>query len=165
MRDSYNVPSKSPADTTDWPVKLVKASVASSTEDGRWEGYHEKDKNIGATYKTIFETIANCDKEPALLHCTYGADRTGIVSFFLEALLGVEYKDLARDYVWTKFTQGRDPNPNGEFAKGVQKTEACEGDNFADKMENHLMASPINIEKSTLEHIREIFIPGYVAKA
>ena len=165
MRDSYNVPSQSPANTADWPVKLVKASVASSTESGRWEGDHNLDHNIGATYKTIFETIANCDNEPALLHCTYGADRTGIVSFFLEAILGMSYEDMARDYVWTKFTQGRDPNPDGEFSKWVSKTEACEGDTFAEKMKNHLMASPINISASTIEHIREIFIDGYVAQA
>ena len=72
---------------------------------------------------------------------------------------------MARDYVWTKFTQGRDPNPDGEFSKWVSKTEACEGDTFAEKMKNHLMASPINISASTIEHIREIFIDGYVAQA
>ena len=38
MRDSYNVPSTSPISTTDWPVDILKASVASGTENGRWEG-------------------------------------------------------------------------------------------------------------------------------
>ena len=157
MRDSYNVPSKSPADTADWPVKLVKASIASGTESTRWEAF-------GDVYTLIFNTIANADNEPVALHCTYGADRTGIASFFLEALLGMKLDDIRRDYVWTKFTQGRDPNPNGELAKWIEKTESnYDDDCFANKMRSHLMTK--GLSKATLEHIREIFIPGYVAEA
>ena len=162
MRDSYNVPSKSPADTADWPVTLVKASVASGTEPVRWEG----GQGIAAQYKIIFETLANCDTNPALLHCTYGADRTGIATFFLEALLGMNEEDMIRDYLWTQFTQGRTvkfTENDAEFPKWLSKTEALEGDTFADKMENHLMS--FGIEKSTLEHIREIFVDGYEAQA
>lgn len=157
MRDSYNVPSQSPANTEDWPVKLVKASIASGTESKRWEEF-------GDVYTLIFNTIANCDNEPAMLHCTYGADRTGIATFYLEALLGMDLNDIRRDYVWTKFTQGRDPNPNGELAKWIQKTEdTYEGENFAEKMKQHLMSKGISEE--TLEHIREIFIEGYTSSA
>lgn len=47
--------------------------------------------------------------------------------------------------------------------KWISKTNACDGDNFVDKMENHLMS--FGIEKATLEHIREIFVPGYAARA
>lgn len=156
MRDSYNVPSKSPADTADWPVELVKASIASGTEPTRWEEF-------GDVYTLIFNTIAEADEKPVALHCTYGADRTGIATFFLEALLGMSKEDIRRDYVWTKFTQGRDPNPNGELQKWIEKTESTyEGTSFADKMEQHLMTK--GISKATLEHIREIFIPGYVAQ-
>lgn len=156
MRDSYNIPKTSPASTAEWPVELVNASIPSGTESTRWEKFED-------VYKLIFETIAECDEKPALLHCTYGADRTGIASFFLEALLGMDLDDIRRDYVWTKFTQGRDPNPDGELAKWIQKTEdTYDDDNFANKMRSHLMTKGISFE--TLEHIREIFIPGYVAE-
>jgi hypothetical protein len=50
-----------------------------------------------------------------------------------------------------------------EFPQWISKTNNCQGSTFADKMENHLME--FGIAKSTLEHIREIFVPGYVAKA
>ena len=169
MRDSYNHPSNgvSAANSADWPVKFVAAAVASSTEDGRWEGTHRLDTNIGATYKKIFETIAECDTDPVMLHCTYGADRTGIVTFFLEALLGMSENDMTRDYLWTQFTQGRSvkilESEGAEFPKWISKTNNCPGDTFADKMENHLME--FGLSKATLEHIREIFVPGYVAKA
>lgn len=166
MRDSGNVPSQSPANTTAWPVKLVKASVPSGSERVRWEGGTYSGTNIGAQYKTIFEAIANCDKEPALLHCTYGADRTGIATFFLESLLGMSEKDMTRDYLWTQFTKGRTvkyTESDAEFPQWISKTNNCQGATFADKMKNHLME--FGIAESTLEHIREIFVPGYVVKA
>ncbi|MCR5308575.1 MAG: tyrosine-protein phosphatase [Bacilli bacterium] len=165
MRDSYNFPSNkvSAANSTEWPVQFVAADVASGTESKRWEG----GDGIAAKYKIIFDTIAHCDTDPVMLHCTYGADRTGITTFFLEALLGMSEEDMTRDYLWTQFTQGRDvkieESKGAEFPQWVKKTKACEGTTFADKMENHLIS--FGIEKSTLEHIREIFVPGYVAKA
>ena len=135
------------------------------TEDNKV--YYVSDMNAQAQYVKIFNALANCDKEPALLHCTYGADRTGIVSFFLEALLGMSQEDMTRDYLWTQFTPGRNvkikESEGAEFPQWISKTNGCEGATFADKMENHLIS--FGIAKSTLEKIRSIFVPGYVAKA
>lgn len=169
MRDSYNFPSGniSAANSADWPVAFVGAAVPSGSEPVRWEGGTYQNTNIANQYKIIFDTLAKCDTDPVMLHCTYGADRTGIVTFFLESLLGMSQENMTRDYLWTQFTQGRnvkiEESEGAEFPQWIKKTEACEGDTFADKMENHLME--FGIAKSTLEHIREIFIPGYVAKA
>ena len=169
MRDSYNQPSNgvSPANTADWPFTFVSAAVPSGSEPVRWEGGTYQSTNIAQQYAKIFDALANCDEEPALLHCTYGADRTGIVTFFLEALLGMEMEDMIKDYLWTQFTQGRNvkilESEDAEFPQWVNKTWACEGNTFADKMKNHLIS--FGIEEETLEHIREIFIPGYEAQA
>ena len=167
MRDSYNVPKTSPINTEDHPVEILAASVASSTEDGRWEGTHSRDKNIAATYKKIFEAIAVSDEKPIALHCTHGADRTGIVSWFLLGLLGVSKEDCARDYVLTRFAGERAVAPNGsssEIAKWNSKTEAVEGATWAEKTYKHLNED-FKIEKETLETIREKFLPGYVKAA
>ena len=171
MRDIGNQPSRgagpSPANTTDWPFTFVSAAVPSGSEPVRWEGGTYQGTNIADQYVKIFDAIANCDNEPALLHCTYGADRTGIVSFFLEALVGMSEEDMIKDYLWTQFTQGRNvkilESEGAEFPQWLSKTNACEGATFADKMENHLIS--FGIEKAKLEHIREIFVPGYVAQA
>ena len=163
MRDSYNVPATSPINTEDHPVEIMKASVASGTEDGRWEGTHRQDTNIAATYKKIFEAIAVADEKPIALHCTHGADRTGIVSWFLLGLLGVSKEDCARDYVMTRFAGERAVLPTGsdsEITKWNQKTEALEGDTWADKTYKHLNED-FGIEKDTLETIREKFVEGY----
>ena len=160
MRDSRNVPSTSPINTTEWPVEIMKASVASSTEDGRWEGTHRLDTNIAATYKKIFEAIAIADQKPIALHCTHGADRTGIVSFFLLGLLGVSKEDIGRDYVMTRFAGERAVLPDNEMANWFSKTEALQGATFADKIYKH-MNEDFKIEKDTLETIREKFVVGY----
>ena len=160
MRDSYNVPSTSPISTTDHPVEILKASVASGTEDGRWEGDHSRDHNIAATYKSIFEAIAVSDQKPIALHCTHGADRTGIVSFFLLALCGVSIDDCGRDYCLTRFAGERAVLPNVEFDNWVNKTIALQGETFADKMYYHLNHD-FNISVDTLETIRELYVPGY----
>ena len=166
MRDSYNVPSTSPLKTDDYDVEIMKASVASSTEDGRWEGDHSRDHNIAATYKKIFEAIAVSDEKPIALHCTHGADRTGIVSWFLLGLLGVSKEDCARDYVMTRFAGERavlavdDNSGKSEIAKWNAKTEALEGETWADKTYKHLNED-FGIEADTLETIREKFVEGY----
>lgn len=166
MRDSYNVPETSPINSEDHPVEILKASVASSTEDGRWEGTHRLDTNIAATYKKIFEAIAVSDEKPIALHCTHGADRTGIVSWFLLGLLGVSKEDCARDYVMTRFAGERavlavdDSSGKSEIAKWNAKTEALEGETWADKTYKHLNED-FGIEADTLETIREKFVEGY----
>ena len=166
MRD--RPPASSPASSTDWEIDIMDAHVASGTENVRWEG----SSGIAATYKKIFEAIAVADENPIALHCTHGADRTGIVSWFLLGLLGVSKEDCARDYVMTRFAGERAVLPydvesgtnkgTSEIAKWNAKTEALEGDTWAEKTYNHLHDA-FGIEEETLETIRELFIPGYQA--
>ncbi len=173
MRDQRNQPSNgsgpSKANTADWPIDFVSAPVPSGSEPDRWEGnsgtWMGTSCNIGEQYVKIFTALAKCDTKPAMLHCTYGADRTGIATFFLEALLGMKMEDMIKDYLWTQFTQGRTvkilESEGAEFPQWVNKTNNCQGNTFAEKMKNHLMAAPISIPEKTLEKIRAIFIPGY----
>ena len=163
MRDSNQVPSASPASSAGWTVELLKASVASGTENYRWEGKQNSDTSIGQTYKKIFEAIAVADQKPIALHCTPGADRTGIVSWFLLGLLGVSKEDCARDYVMTRFAGERAVLPSGsgsELEKWNSKTEALAGATWADKTYKHLNED-FGISVNTLETIREKFVPGY----
>ena len=161
MRDAP--PSTSPASSTEWPIEIMNAAVRSGTENVRWEGSN----GIAETYKSIFEAIAKADEKPIALHCTHGADRTGIVSWFLLGLLGVSKDDCARDYVMTRFAGERAVLPSGsgsELEKWNSKTEALEGDTWAEKTYKHLNGD-FNISVDTLETIRELFIPGYARPA
>ena len=171
MRDSSAVPAVSPLKTNDYDVNLVKASVPSGSESDRWEGstgtWNRVTCNIAAQYKIIFETIAQADEKPIALHCTHGADRTGIVSFFLMGLLGASEDDIGRDYVMTRFAGERAVLPTGsgsEIAKWFTKTNALAGATFADKTYKHLK-DDFGISADTLETIREKFVPGYTRPA
>ena len=163
MRDRPRT--QSPASSDGWEVEVLNGAVASGTENYRWEGKNGSDDKIAKTYKKIFEAIAVADQKPIALHCTHGADRTGIVSWFLLGLLGVSKEDCARDYVMTRFAGERAVAPNGsssEIAKWNSKTEALEGATWADKTYKHLNED-FGIEKETLDTIREKFVPGFVA--
>ena len=163
MRDAP--PKTSPASSEDWQIDILNAAVASGTENYRWEGKQNSSKKIAQTYKKIFEAIAEADQKPIALHCTHGADRTGIVSWFLLGLLGVSKEDCARDYVMTRFAGERAVLPNGsssEIAKWNEKTEALEGATWAEKTYKHLNED-FEIEAQTLDKIREMFVPGYHA--
>ena len=163
MRDAP--PKTSPASSDDWQIDILNAAVASGTENYRWEGKQNSSKKIAQTYKKIFEAIAEADQKPIALHCTHGADRTGIVSWFLLGLLGVSKEDCARDYVMTRFAGERAVLPNGsssEIAKWNEKTEALEGATWAEKTYKHLNED-FEIEAQTLDKIREMFVPGYHA--
>ena len=165
MRDAP--PKASPASSDDWEIEIMNAAVASGTENYRWEGKQNSSTKIAQTYKKIFEAIAEADQKPIALHCTHGADRTGIVSWFLLGLLGVSKEDCARDYVMTRFAGERAVAPNGsssEIAKWNTKTEALEGATWADKTFKHLNED-FEIDADTLYTIREKFVPGYVRPA
>ena len=157
MRDSGTVNAlngKSPASSDDWELEVYKASIPSGTESTRFSGFAD-------VYKGIFEKIADADEAPIALHCANGADGTGIVCFCLLALLGASEEDCGRDYSFTRFAGERDVDHTVEFDGWMSATKALEGDSLAEKMKNHLMSK--GIEEETLEHIREIFIPGYHA--
>ena len=165
MRD--RPPAASPASSDDWQIEIMDAHVASGTESYRWEGKQGSNTGIAQTYKKIFEAIAEADEKPIALHCTHGADRTGIVSWFLLGLLGVSKEDCARDYVMTRFAGERAVLPNGndsEIAKWNTKTEALEGETWAEKTYNHLH-NDFDISEDTLETIREKYVPGYTRAA
>jgi len=117
-----------------------------------FEGYDEE-------YRKVFSLIAEADKNPIVLHCSAGADRTGIMTFALLTLLGCEYKDIARDYLFTNFGEQGPRSIDSEFNKWWNKLDNFEGETKAEKCKNWLMSK--GIEELILEHIRAIFINGY----
>lgn len=126
--------------------------MSSATSNYRFEQYEEE-------YKKVYNLMANADNKPIALHCQAGADRTGIMTFSLLTLLGCEFNDIARDYLFTNFGVQGERNINSEFMGWWTKLDLYEGDTKAEKSKNWLMSK--GIEEETLEHIREIFIDGY----
>lgn len=56
-----------------------------------------------ASYKRVFELLADKNNYPFYAHCNAGADRTGTFAFIVNGVLGVSYEDLTRDFELTSF--------------------------------------------------------------
>ena len=57
-----------------------------------------------AGFRLAFETLAQPERYPILVHCWGGADRTGTLVFLLNGLLGVAPDDLYHDYELTSLS-------------------------------------------------------------
>lgn len=68
----------------------------------------------------IMRIFADINNYPIILHCVYGADRTGTVAYLLEALLGVNEEKRIKDYEMTSFRKS-DYSGFKALTAGMQK--------------------------------------------
>jgi protein-tyrosine phosphatase len=62
---------------------------------GRYSGYIE----IGSSnVRDVFQLFASADAFPAVVHCTAGKDRTGVIIALILDLLGVAHETIVADY-------------------------------------------------------------------
>ena len=117
----------------------------------------------------IFHIFANADQEPVYFHCWGGADRTGMVAFFLNAILGVSYTDLIQDFEITTETNNKrchmHNSDNAHFPKFlnefINKTDyGYDATKSVNKnCEQFLLKN--GVAAADIEKIRSIMIPGY----
>ena len=110
-------------------------------------------------YKNVFKDLANPATYPAYIHCTGGADRTGTVSFLLNALCGVSEKDLIHDYEFTSFSiYGVRNSKEGaeydfyEFLQALKNDYS--GSTLAEKTNNYLL--DIGLTQAEIDNIKHI---------
>jgi protein tyrosine/serine phosphatase len=81
--------------------------------------------------RSLFSILSSKSNYPLVLHCTHGADRTGVALFLIEGLCGVSYADLIRDYEMTSFysyAQMRDASWSSGSIKGFYQGVMARGD-------------------------------------
>lgn len=61
------------------------------------------DSGNRASIKQVLQKLANKDNYPLMFHCTIGTDRTGFISFIINALASVEEEYLYRDYLMSNY--------------------------------------------------------------
>ena len=136
-------------------VDYYAYSIPSGTESYRFNEY-------GAEYKGIFELISKADEGPIYLHCSSGADRTGIVTFILLTLCGVSYEDAVLDYLFTNFTDEEVRLKESEFDRWYSKLDLFAGETKSEKAANWLRLK--GVPDDQIERIKEVFVEGYVAQ-
>ena len=91
----------------------------------------------------IFAILGNESNYPILFHCSIGTDRTGMVAFVANALLGVGKDDLYRDYLFSNFAdigRMRTVSAVDDYIKAI---ESANGDTLADKTKDYLLSAGV----------------------
>ena len=122
-------------------------------------GYADAFGRYKDAYRDAFLMLADKDNYPIYMHCTGGADRTGTVSFLLNALLGVSELECVQDYELTTFsTYGARNTKRGTYAAYYQefreKLDAFDGDTLQKKVEAYLLS--IGLSETDIANIKAI---------
>jgi len=117
---------------------------------------------IGLQHKKIRELTVELLKKfadesiyPVYVHCDGGADRTGILIFFLEALLGMSEDDLLRDYEYTTLFGHRSRNTK-EMKPFLEMLNGKPGKNLTEKAVAFLKEE--GLSEDYIQKIRKILI-------
>ncbi len=117
-----------------------------------YAGIFTEDGN--AKIKEVFSALAVQENYPAYLHCTNGIDRTGIVCYLLQALLGVSEEDCYREWELSVLSTGG--GKYGEMDRFVEKLNEQSGATLQQRTENYLLS--IGVTHAQIESIRSILI-------
>lgn len=89
----------------------------------------------------IFEILSKQENYPVIFHCNIGTDRTGMIAFLVNALLGVPEEELFKDYVFSNFgniggTRQISQLKDSGYYKAVSETQ---GNTLSEKTYNCLV--------------------------
>ena len=104
----------------------------------------------------VFEILSMEESYPLIFHCNIGTDRTGMIAFLVNALLGVPEEELFKDYVFSNFgniggTRRLIQLKNSGYYKAVMDTD---GASLSEKTYNCLVDFGVPAEQ--LDSIIEI---------
>ena len=123
--------------------------------------------------KEVMHIMAQSDEKHTYFHCWGGADRTGMLDFFINAILGVSYTDLIEDFELTTQTNNKrchmHNSSSAHYAKFMDAFINGNGINWKnfdpektvnENCYNWLIEVP-EVDPEDIERIREIMLPGY----
>ncbi len=89
----------------------------------------------------VFSVLADKKNYPVIFHCNIGTDRTGMIAYLVNALLGVSDDDLHRDYLFSNFGSIGGKRKASGLEESVYYTSvaAAEGDMLSEKAYNCLV--------------------------
>lgn len=94
----------------------------------------------------FFELITDETRLPVIYHCSIGTDRTGMVSFLINALLGVSEEDLYRDYLFSNFGLIEGMRRARTIDEYISYMDRFEGETLSERMENFLLSVGVSGE-------------------
>lgn len=138
-------------------VRYTSIPVGAITTDytlfvGTESSYVDELKNI---IETVFESVKY--GIPTYVHCTYGADRTGVIAFILNGLLGVSQSDLDKDFELTSFYSKRH-RKDSFYVKMIDYMKSCSNGNMRDCIVAYCTIIGITID--AINEFRQNMIDG-----
>ena len=125
-----------------------------------------------SSYKNLPEVmkiIANSDEQHTYFHCYGGADRTGMLAFFINAICGVSYTGLIEDFeITTETNNKRCHMHNARYAhfpkflnEFINNWSDYDKDLTVNKNCENWLTSVAKVDPEDIEKIRGIMLPGY----
>ena len=114
------------------------------------------DSTNNAQIKKFMQLLSDKNNYPIYMHCNIGTDRTGLIAYLLNALLGVREDDLIKDYLFSNFgkiltTKAGTSNDNAYWG-----LEDYSGDTIQEKATNYFLSIGMTTEE--INEIKNIFL-------
>ena len=104
---------------------------------------------------SVFELLGVKENYPLIFHCNIGTDRTGLIAYLLNGLLGVSESDLILDY---EFSNLGNIGGTRQFSRlrssYVATIGQTEGADLSEKCENYLLG--LGVAQKTIDNIKTI---------
>lgn len=102
----------------------------------------------------VFKILADKSNYPIVFHCSIGTDRTGMVAFLIEALLGISEEDIYRDYLMSNFGAIGSKRWTSVITSYIDIVDGCEGNILSEKVYNYLIS--IGVSSESLDSVISI---------
>lgn len=73
--------------------------------------------------RKILKLMMKNGNKAILFHCSYGKDRTGIIALLLLSMLGIEYDEIMKDYLYTNVIQKEEYDKSYKFLLDKTRNE------------------------------------------
>ena len=117
----------------------------------------------------VFNILANADQKHVYFHCWGGADRTGMLAFFINAICGVSYTDLIEDFEITTETNNKrchmHNSSSAHFPKFlnafINEWNGYDANKTINQNCEKWLLEVAGVSAANILKIRQIMIPGY----
>ncbi len=113
-------------------------------------------KNETESMRNVFKVFTNRNNYPVIFHCAIGTDRTGVVAFYLNALLGLNNVDIYRDYLFSNFGNIGGPRGLDHINSHFTYLSTFEGNTLQEKAYSYFES--IGFTKQELDNICNIML-------